>query len=306
MKTTTQIVAPLAGARPQTLAALAGNDFDDKDDFDGIFAKALLSQIPDMSSVTVGVLSSLIGPGGMQAPFMTAGAMPILGRHAGRNMALADPESAYRMMTLINSKDVLYKAQRFELGRMGGEVARMQAAGQRLGDTAENGGDIKAALHDFIGQYNDWIQRFAPDMNKDGMLAGTQAAQLSRHELEQSVRNVFNGVGEGLHGLGDLGVSVGVDGTLSLDASRLDATLQANPKGVAVTLRDFGASFAKSAELLNAAHNFIPSHLDNLDRAIRYIDRNHSAWQAEFGLGEAARPAGQVAEALAAYQRAAN
>jgi hypothetical protein len=303
---TTQTALPIAEARPLTLAALTGNDFDDRHDFDGMFAQALLSQIPDMNSVTVGVLSSLIGPGSMQAPFMVAGGMPLLGLHAGRNMALPDPESAYRMMTLINSKDVLYKAQYSELSQLGSAVASMQEAGAKLGgiSTASGNDAIEASLQSFVGQYNDWIQRFNPDMQSGGLLAGTQAAQISRYELEQSVKNIFNGANDGVHGLGDLGIGVDpVSQTLTLDCAKLDAMLASGKQGVVDTLQEFGANFAKSAGLLNADSNFIPRQLDNLDRAIHYIDDNGASLRAEFGTGDTAKPTGQVAQALAAYRQ---
>lgn len=224
--------------------------------------------------------------------------------HAGRNMALPDPESAYRMMSLINDKEVLYKAQFWELQQMGNEVTRLQQAGQRLiGIEAES---IKPALQAFISQYNNWIQGFAADMRNDGLLGGTQAAQVSRHELEQSVRNIFTGASHGLHGMGDLGVIVEPGGTLRLDEVKLGALLLANAGGAKHTIKEFGAHFAKSAELLNNSDNFIPRQLDNLNRAIHYIADNHAAWQAEFGTGDAAKPAGQIAKALAAYQQAGN
>ncbi len=286
------MISSIAEVKAQMLSSLCGNDFDEAHDFDGLFSQALLSQIPDMKNVTVGVLSSLIKPVATQTSL-----------HTGRNIALADPESAYRMMTLINNKDVLYKAQFFELSRMGDEVARMQQAGQHLGDVKMDADDIKAGLQDFTSQYNNWVSSFEPDMQGNGLLAGTQAAQLSRYELEQSVRYRFNGVSEGLHGLADLGITVLPGGKLALDDAKLDGMLSSNPKGAVATVHEFGTNFAKAAELLNADNNFIPNQLDNLDRAIHYIDQNHAAWQVEFGTGAVAKPAGQVAQALAAYNR---
>jgi hypothetical protein len=288
------ILTAIAEVKAQTLVSLFGNDFDDADDFDGVFSKALLSQIPDMNSVSVGVLSALDLPGGAQAAML----------HAGRNMALPDPESAYRMMTLINGKDALYKAQVSELSEMGAAVSGMQQAGQKLAGIEAGHEDIEAGLKDFVAQYNDWINRFAPDIGGGGLLADTQAAEISRYELEQSVRNMFIGVGEGLNGIDDIGVDVMPDGTLSLDGAKLDAMLATNMKAVVAATREFGASFARAAEMLNARNNFIPNQLDNLNRAIRYIGENQAAWQVEFGTGDAARPTGQVARALAAYKQA--
>jgi hypothetical protein len=289
------IANAIAELKARTMNALFGNDFDDIDDFDGVFAKALLTQIPDMESMSVGVLSALSLPGEAAAAQ----------RHAGRNMALADPESAYRMMTLINGKDALFKAQAYELGEMGEAVAEMRQAGLDLSNIAADHETVEAGLRDFVAGYNDWVRRFDLALGGDGLLAGTQAAQISRYELEQSVRNMFIGVSEGLSGIDDIGVDVMADGTLSLDEAKLDAMLDSNMKAVVGATREFGAHFARSAEMLNADNNFIPSQLDNLNRAIRYIGENLASWQAEFGLGDAARPAGQVARALAAYRQTA-
>ena len=69
------------------------------------------------------------------------------------------------------------------------------------------------------------------------------------------------------------------------------------------TVQQFSANFAKSAELLNSSNNFIPNRLDNLDRVIDYIAENKTSLQAEFGLGDTARPSATVSKALAAYNR---
>lgn len=289
------IANAIAELKARTMASLFGDDFDDVGDFDGVFAQALLTQIPDMDSVSVGVLSALNLPENAQAAML----------HAGRNMTLPDPESAYRMMTLINDKDVFYKAQFHELGEMGEAVAEMRQAGRKLAGVEAGHDEIEAGLQDFVAGYNDWIGRFAPDLGGDGLLAGTQAAQISRYELEQSVRNMFIGVGVGLSGIDDIGVDVMPDGTLSLDEAKLDAMLDSNMQAVASATREFGAHFARSAEMLNADNNFIPNQLDNLNRAIRYINENLAEWQKEFGLGDVARPSGQVARALAAYRQTA-
>ena len=226
---------------------------------------------------------------------------------AGRNMSLFDPESAFNMMSIINNDDVSYKAQFSELDQMKAYVAKLQGAGQNLaGITPSTGNDgIKAQLQDFVAQYNDWVTRFNPDMQKGGLLADTQAAQVARYELDQSIENIFNGAGDGLHGLRDLGIAIDPNTKLaSLDAAKLDSALASNKKGAVDTVQEFAANFAKSAGLLDADGNFIPNQLDNLSRAIHYIDGNLASWQKEFGTGDAAMPSGQVAQALAAYNKA--
>ncbi len=224
----------------------------------------------------------------------------------GRNPSLSDPESAYAMMSVINSAAVAYQAQSSALGEMKSWVARLQQHAMSLGsvDTATDNSRIKSLLQDFASEYNGWVRRFDADMRSGGVLAGTRAAQVSRYELEQSIRNIFHGASDGLQGLPDLGFSIDpATGLATLDTARLESVLASNRPGTIHALQQFGANFAKGAELLGSAGNFIARQLDNLGRAIRYIDANRPALQAEFGLGDTARPAGQVAQALSAYHK---
>ncbi|MFZ4538292.1 flagellar filament capping protein FliD [Propionivibrio sp.] len=227
----------------------------------------------------------------------------------GRNLSLFNPESAYGMMSVINSKDVTYKAQFSELSEMKTAVAGMQQAGQTLGSVSGSMGNaaITAQLQEFAGKYNDWIKRFDGTVKSDGVLAGTQAAEISLYELEQSVENIFNGAKDGFHGLSDLGFTINQSTNLaSVDTTKLDAALSSNKDGAINTLQEFSANFAKSAELLNSTNNFIPNRLNNLDRVIDYITDNKSSLQAEFGLGDPAKPSAQIAKALASYNHIFN
>ena len=75
----------------------------------------------------------------------------------GRNLSLFDPESAYRMMTDINSRDVNYKAQFSELTGMGGAVSEMQKAGQDLvaATTGADNASITSAFEYFSAATTD-------------------------------------------------------------------------------------------------------------------------------------------------------
>lgn len=222
----------------------------------------------------------------------------------GRNMALFDPESAYRMMTSINAKAVTYKAEASEMGDMKSAISTLQQAAITLGstDVSSGNGAIRGQVQAFADAYNGWMQRFGGELQDGGMLAGTQAAKVSQWELEQSIANPFNGAKDGLHGMTELGLSIDPATKLaSVDSTRLDAALTSNKTAAIGALHEFTANFAKSAELLNSAGNFIAKRLDNLSRAISYIDTNLQSLQAEFGQGDPATPTGQVAKALANY-----
>ncbi len=224
----------------------------------------------------------------------------------GRNMALFDPESAYNMMSLINNNDVLYKAQFSELSEMKSYLSGMQENGKSLGniDASTSNDSIKTQLQNFASQYNAWRQHFDEDMQPDGLLASAQAAQVARYELDQSIKNIFNGAADGLRGMSDLGLSIDPSTKLAtFDPAKLDSVLASNKQGAIHALQQFSANFARSAELLISKGNFILDRLDNLDRVIDYFADNKTALQAEFGLGDTAKPTGQVAQALDAYQR---
>lgn len=226
----------------------------------------------------------------------------------GRNLSLFDPESAYNMMSIVNKDDVTYKAQFAELSEMKTAVAGMQAAGTALGDVDASIDDaqIVARMQEFVGKYNEWIKRFDGTVKSDGILAGTQAAEISLYELEQSIENPFNGAKDGFRGLSDLGLKIDEHTNLAyLDTNTLSSALANNKNGVLNAVHEFSANFAKSAELLNSANNFIPNRLANLDRVIDYITANKSSLQAEFGLGAPAKLSEQIANALARYEQIA-
>ena len=223
----------------------------------------------------------------------------------GRNLSLFDPESAFTMMSTINSLDVNYKAQFSQLSEMKDAVSEMKQAGQTLGDvvdsTSENA-EITSQLQAFVSKYNEWVTEHAGTVEAGGVLAGTQAAEISLYELRQSIENRFNGAMDGFRGLADLGLTIDPTTRLAtLDASKLDAALASNKAGAVNTIDEFSANFAKSAGLLNSVSNFIPNRLANLDRVIDYISENKASLQTEFGLGAPAKISDKVAKALAAY-----
>ncbi len=225
---------------------------------------------------------------------------------SGRNISLRDPEAAYKMMSLINTQDVTYKAQFAELSEMKSAVSQMQQAGQQLAgtDATMSNETISGRLQAFVDQYNAWSKRFEGDVQRDGLLKGTQAAEVSLNELEQSVSNIFNGAQYGIHGLEDLGITIDHSTNMaSFNSKTLDAVLASNKEGAVNTINQFSANFTKAAELLGSDNNFIANRLSNLDRVIDYIDDNKSSLQSEFGRGDPARISPQVAKALAAYNQ---
>ena len=222
----------------------------------------------------------------------------------GYNMSLADPVSAYNMMSLINESEVKYKAQYAELSQMGEAITSLSQSAATLGGIVAqtDSTSVTTQLQAFVDSYNAWIDRFGASVETNGVLAGTQAAEVSLYELETSVENRFNGAASGFHGLSDLGVTVDEStGLLNFDSSVLASALSDDASGVVATLKDFSSSFTTAANLLTSDGNFVDARLDNLDRAIDYIGANKTSLQSEFGNGNAATPSVSVAAALDTY-----
>lgn len=281
----------LAAFRSETLGSLIGSSSGGKNDaswaaaFQGISAND--ASTSPLSMLTQGSAVKGLAP-------------------TGRNLGLFDPESAYKMMSVINNNDVSYKAQFSQLSQMKSAVSQMEGAGKSLGEISgsTSNQDITSQLQNFVSQYNSWIERFTPDVQKGGMLADTQAAQISRYELDQSIKNPFNGAADGVHGMRDLGLTIDPNTRLAaLDTGKLDSLLTSNRTGAINAVQEFSTSFTRSASLLNSEGNFIPNRLNNLDRVIDYFADHKRALQEEFGTGDAARPSGKIAQALAAYQQ---
>ena len=299
MKTLTGTISPIS---TQALGSLMNSSLIVKNDesWAKIFARMIsnsdLIEPPSVASRFLLTPDSYINHGGSVKGYSAA----------GRNMALADPESAYNMMTVINNRDVTYKAQFAELNQVKSEVTQMQGAGSSLGMIGISASNdiIKSGLQGFVGQYNIWIQRINPDIRSGGLLADTQAARASQFELEQNFNNPVFGGTDGVHGLRDLGITIEPDTRLAfLDTAKLDALLATNKQGVVDAVQEFSTNFSQAASLLNSDGNFILKQLDNLKRAIHCIAENKVSLQEEFGTGDAAKPTGRVAEALVAYNQ---
>lgn len=287
----TSLTLSAANFRMQALSSLIGSD----GDATNLFMAAITGNYDSVSQQDNGAWSWL-SPSQTDSSALSAN---------GRNMTLTDPESAYRMMTVINDKDVLYKAQFSELSSMKDALTNMQQAAQKLDiSTDTDNADIQSQLQGFVDRYNSWVKQFSQDMQQGGLLADTQAAQVARRELDQSIKNIFNGAKDGVHGLADLGITIDrTTGLATLDTAKLSTMLTSNKQGVVDAVGGFSANFAEAAKLLNSDGNFMPRQLDNLSRAIHYINDNTASLQAEFGTGDAAKPTGAVAQALAAYNK---
>jgi hypothetical protein len=111
----------------------------------------------------------------------------------GRNMALFDPESAYRMMTDINAKAVAYKAEASEMGDMKSYVSTLQQEAVKLGSTDVSTGTRESGAACRHCQCLQWLdaafrQRVAGWRHAGGHAGGQGVAVRTGAEYRQSVQ----------------------------------------------------------------------------------------------------------------------
>lgn len=209
------------------------------------------------------------------------------------------------MVTVLNRVEVTFKAQYAELGEMRTSLVHEQNAAKQLATLTAQTPDagIKAALADFVTSYNAGVARFAPDVAQGGVLEGSWEAARARFATERDIDYILNGSEVGLKGgLAALGISTDPGtGLASVDQAQLDAALAKNKGNVAAALGAFGTTFSATVDSLNAKGHAQLRQLDNLDRAVHWIDANKADVQKEFGPGAAATPNDAFAKAAARY-----
>ncbi len=255
----------------------------------------------DIAQLASGYINS------QQSVQATSSVNPIAGLSPiGRNLALPDPESAYKMMTEINHRSVIYQAQSSVLTEMQSGVGTLSQTAKALGNISPDSSfsSVKSQLQSFADQYNNWRREFDVDSHDPELLGNTQAAQAARHTLQASISSPFHGANNGLQGLAALGLEINPATDMAqLNTETLEKNWAKRPSDATAAIHDFSSNFNAAANLLNANGNFFQKQLSNLDRAISYIDKNQTTLQSEFGLGDPPKVSSRVAQALAEYQK---
>ncbi len=209
------------------------------------------------------------------------------------------------MITVLNRVEVTFKAQFSELGEMRHSLVGEQAAAQRLAalSNASSNAEIKAELAHFVETYNAGVNRFAPAVDKGGVLEGSWEAARARFATQRDINYVMNGSEKGIKGdLAKLGISTDPKtGLASIDQAMLDGALASDKGHVVASVTAFADTFVTTVDFLNAKGHSQQRQMANLDRAVHWIDDNRDDVQKEFGPGAAATPNEAFAKAAALY-----
>jgi hypothetical protein len=198
------------------------------------------------------------------------------GTSSSLNQVLGDGSNL--LLTAFNSKQSSYSTELSRLELMQSDVANLSTTATSLQSltTDTSNDDIKAALQNFVQQYNAWDSEFDADVAKGGDLQDSQPANAARFSMLRDVNDIFNGHGNGGlgNGMSDLGIQVGSDGQIQFDTALFDKAI-ASDKTVAVkTITNMGQEMSRDADSLDSSGKPLANRITRLEDALNFIAQN--------------------------------
>lgn len=168
-------------------------------------------------------------------------------------------------------------AQLSSFGQLKSAVFHVQQAAQALGAVAVGSppAELKATVLQFVSNFNAALKSAQASAEAAGG-AGTETGSAGRIGRELS-RGLASSPAK-LDGLRKLGIQLAADGRLGLDATKLDAALQADPAALQTSLAQAGQSVALSASVLLAPGGQVSGSLGTLNQRAAALTARYSAW----------------------------
>lgn len=148
---------------------------------------------------------------------------------------------------------------------------------------ARDNGSLTAQLNALIKSYNDANKAMKELGSYDAATkkAGALNGDSTLRSAQAQVRGVLNNVPAGLSGtyqrLADIGISVGLDGNMSLDSSKLTTALTADFSGVANLVAAYGTAFKTATEALVGTTGTLVSRTEGLNQSIKLLEKQADA-----------------------------
>jgi flagellar hook-associated protein 2 len=102
-------------------------------------------------------------------------------------------------------------------------------------DVTENNQKVKQSINDFVQGYNNLVSRidsltdFTPGSDSNGVLIGDFTVRSIANQLRNVLSRPVNGLAGDIQSLSNIGISTSVDGTISINESKLDEVLANDP-----------------------------------------------------------------------------
>jgi flagellar hook-associated protein 2 len=105
-------------------------------------------------------------------------------------------------------------------------------------DVTENNTKVKQSIGGFVQGYNDLVSRidsltdFSPGSDSNGILIGDFTVRSISNQLRNVLSRPVDGLAGDIRSLSDIGISTNVDGTISINETKLDEVLASDPTRV--------------------------------------------------------------------------
>jgi flagellar hook-associated protein 2 len=226
---------------------------------DGAFQKTIsiiasdkLSDIATkLNNANAGIVASIINDGSGATPYR----LSLVSRNAGQDGRLIFDGSAIGLNTtsLVEGQDAvaIYGGNASGTGGLQvtsstnalsgivpGLTLNLTGVGSTTVSVTQDPSKVSTAVQGFVDAYNKVINNIAEvtkfdpnDSTNNGVLFGDATVQNVEQALGQFVAQAYTGVGS-LRTLAAVGISIGQDGTLSLNTDKLNSLLATNPDDV--------------------------------------------------------------------------
>lgn len=148
---------------------------------------------------------------------------------------------------------------------------------------AEYSTNLSTALNDFIKAYNDANSTMSTmgAYNATTKVAGALQGNSVLRDARQETRNLIFGTTVGgtsaYQRLSDIGVSVGTDGSLSLDKAKLDKALAGDKASVAALVNKIGDAFNTNLDKIVGTSGKIKIATDSANSMIKELQKREDA-----------------------------
>jgi len=162
---------------------------------------------------------------------------------------------------------------------------------------------ITASVNSFITAYNSFISltskltSYDATSNTSSILTGDSPTRNMIGTLQGILGSQWSTTGTGPSYLGQIGVSVNTDGTLSLNSTTFQSALAANPSGVAAmfttatgtgSAQGFAVQMANAVQQIESSNGALGSAQANLQAQVVYMNSQQTSMQASLNQTQAA------------------
>ena len=148
---------------------------------------------------------------------------------------------------------------------------------------SKNNGTVASSLNNLIKAYNDAVKVMKDMGNYDAAnkkastLTGDSTLRSVQNQLRETVSAALGGSNPNLQRLSDIGVSIQLDGTMKLDATKLNTAISSDFSNVAQLVADAGSRFKTTISGLTSSEGLVSSRVDGINDSIKDIGKRREA-----------------------------